>query len=175
MSRSLTLILLTLLLSLPMTASARTPIYDVEVLLFTQPVTSAEQWPAYPGMPDMSKAGPMMRKGVTQGKTNRLAGIKKRLAAAPGYRPISHLRWRQSLRNNVVGKPFKVEVSDGDSRITGTISLGRSIFAKIKVDLLLQEGGRSYRMKGSRRMRRNEVHYLDHPKLGVITTITKIQ
>lgn len=154
---------------------ADSSIYDVEVLVFYQPTGSSEQAPALVGSPDLSKAGPLERKGVTLTSGDQLVGVRKRLEQT-GYQILRHLSWRQSLENGTVPQPFKVTYPEqGDTssarRLMGTIGLGRSNYAILKVDLLLQDGGRSYRLEETRRMKRNELHYLDHPKLGVIATI----
>jgi hypothetical protein len=47
----------------------------------------------------------------------------------------------------------------------------RRRFLHVSVDLVFQDpsGFETVRMTGARRMRSKELHYLDHPKLGVLT------
>lgn len=171
----ITLFLMTLWQSL----LADSSVYEVEVLIFSQSAGGSEQAPGFPGTPDMGKAGPLERKGVSLLPGDQLAGVRKRLDQSGTYQVMRHLSWRQSLANGTVPQPFKVTYpeqgdSAGGKRLMGTLSLGRSSYAILKVDLLLQQDGQSYRMEETRRMKRGELHYLDHPKMGVIATIQPV-
>ena len=154
------------------------PIYNVELLFFSQHSGSVEQFPSYPGSPDMSAGTKPLgsQRGFTVIRGGRLAGIRKRLERAAGYTPIHLLAWRQPLPNHTAPKPAKVDIhTPSGKRIVGTVAMGRSKYAVLRVDVMLQESGQAYRIVDEIRMQRNEIHYMDHPKMGILATITKIK
>lgn len=167
-----------LLIATSQAVLSETPYYNVELLFFTQQSGSAEQFPAYPGTPDTVLNAPPLgsKKGFRVLRGGRLAGVQKRLASRPGYSPIKLLAWRQPLPNHMAPKPAKIDLQSPDGkRIVGTVALGRSKYGILRVDVLLQENGASYRLKDEIRMQRNDLYYIDHPKMGIIATITKLK
>jgi hypothetical protein len=168
----LTTLLALLLLMSPALPSSELPLYDVELLIFDNPEAGAESEgnPSVGEPPDLSKA----EAPPAQARTHRLEAIGKQLMAS-NYLILQHLSWRQRLSNDSRGKPIKIQSNDDKNRLSGIVSLSREDLADLELDLLLLQDGRAYRLKGSRRMRRNEIHYLDHPKLGVIATITRVE
>ncbi|MBU0499016.1 MAG: peptidoglycan binding protein CsiV [Gammaproteobacteria bacterium] len=172
------LLLSLLLMTLWQAALAESSTYDIEVLIFSQSLGSTEQAPGFPGTPDMSKAGPLERRGISILPASQLAGVRKRLEQSGAYQVLRHLSWRQELANGTVPQPFRVtypeQGASGGRRLMGTIALGRSNYAILKADLLLQDNGQSYRLEETRRMKRNELHYLDHPRIGVIATLQPV-
>jgi hypothetical protein len=166
-----------LILAVAQTGYSATPIYNVELLFFTQVSGSSEQFPDYPGTPKMDTNLPPLgsQHGYSIINGGRLAGVRNRLERTAGYHPLHLLAWRQPLPNNTVPKPAKIDIQvPTGERIIGTVALGRSKYAILRVDVLLQEHGVTYRLKDEIRMQRNEIHYIDHPKMGILATITKI-
>lgn len=173
------LLLSLLLTTLWQAALADSSVYDIEVLIFSQSVGSTEEAPGLPGTPDMGKAGPLERRGVSILPANQLAGVRKQMEKSGAYQILRHLSWRQTLENGTVPQPIKITYPEqgdtaGGKRLMGTLSLGRSNYAILTLDLLLQDNGQSYRMEETRRMKRNELHYLDHPRMGVIATLQPV-
>jgi hypothetical protein len=60
--------------------------------------------------------------------------------------------------------------------LDGTVSLTRSRFLHLAVDLIYvdPDTGVPMQLKESRRMRSNELHYLDHPRFGVLVQVTPL-
>lgn len=60
--------------------------------------------------------------------------------------------------------------------LDGTVSLARSRFLHLTVDLIYVDPhtGVPVQLKESRRMRSNELHYLDHPRLGMLVQVTPL-
>ena len=96
----------------------------------------------------------------------RLAWTQKDPPAEKG--PSLHLLWGDTLSGGD---------ADGLAPIEGTVSLLASHYLHLDAHLLYTqaiEGGRvSYRLKENRLMRRDELHYLDSPKLGILAKVTK--
>ena len=60
--------------------------------------------------------------------------------------------------------------------LDGTVSLSRSRFLHLAADLVYVDPatGIPMQLKESRRMRSNELHYLDHPRFGVLVQVTPL-
>jgi hypothetical protein len=60
--------------------------------------------------------------------------------------------------------------------LDGTVSLARARFLHLAVDLIYvdPQTGVPMQLKETRRMRSNELHYLDHPRFGVLVQVTPL-
>lgn len=67
-------------------------------------------------------------------------------------------------------------VGAGLPLLDGTVSLSRSRFLHLAADLIYvdPDTGIPMQLKESRRMRSNELHYLDHPRFGVLVQVTPV-
>lgn len=97
----------------------------------------------------------------------RLAWIQKDPPAEHG--PALHLQWGNELANGDTGGLLPVD---------GTVRLLAGHYLHLDADLAytqaLAEGSRiSYRLHENRRMRRDELHHLDSPRLGILARVTK--
>lgn len=154
--------------------------YKIEMILFTELDSSggeAEFWPDDPGQPPVLDAVPLSLGGprvqALDPTAYRLSGIWSALKRSRDYRPVRHLAWQQP------GLPARsaplVAIGEGpEAPIQGTAKVSVSRFLHLNLDLLLRQGGRSYRMTASRRMRSSELHYLDHPLFGALVLITPL-
>ncbi len=174
---------LLLLLLLGMTSAANAQgarWYKVEMILFTElgaVARNAEHWAEDPGQPQTLEAIPLSsgsaRVQALSSSAYRLSGIWSALKRSGDYRPIRHLAWQQPGLSSR-SAPLIAVGDELDPEIQGTIKLSRQRFLHLDVDLVLREANQSYRMKSSRRMRTNELHYLDHPTIGVIAIVTPL-
>ena len=71
--------------------------------------------------------------------------------------------------------PDAVEIVE-TSRLSGsvTLSLGRFLHLASNLVLIQPEGNGTARLQTSRRMRSNEVHYIDNPRFGLIVLVTPV-
>lgn len=145
----------------------------------------------------------------------RLERLYNRLTVSADYEPLLHVGWRQPanpdqpVRGVRVHSPTPVEtdrpppstlfIDTSATRapaprariVDGVVSLQRSRFLHLNIDLLLSEPATgttdaglfsifsrrenratSWRLQAQRRIRVNEVHYFDHPVFGVIIQVT---
>jgi hypothetical protein len=160
---------------------ATLPVYDVEMVIFAYAANranaSAEKLPS---LPDMDDTQPPFGPDAVAMTLRRLRETWQRLKTLPGHRPLMQLAWRQPLPDPHQGIPFRIQyptTRDGQEgpQLIGTVSLSRYRSAILRIDLALLEQGRVYRLRKTARMQRHEVHYLDHPMLGVFATLTKVQ
>ena len=113
-----------------------------------------------------------------------------RLKSSPQFRPLIKLAWTQNdppadngPRIRLHGETqFIVKSPEGLGEgefyeFDGTVGLHLGRFLHLDTDLIFTSAGEeaaSWRLNESRRMRSDELHHLDSPRLGVVAVITKI-
>lgn len=155
-------------------------IYTVEIVLFQQasPGVNQEAWPddfmpldysdetrlrQHDGMP--------MSLGETLARTDfALNGEVSRLSRN-GYSVLYHNSWIQTFSPN---SKTKLVLTDPNLSLEGTVSIERQrflhVYPDIRLDLrsILGQNAPVVLMQESRRMRSSELHYIDHPVLGML-------
>lgn len=109
-----------------------------------------------------------------------LAREASRLAA--NHQILLHRRWVQSVPARGAPRPILVQggVAAGAPALEGTLLLTRGRFLHFDAtlwyrdDRLAATPDQYVLLRESRRMRRGELHYLDHPKLGVIVRASPV-
>lgn len=189
------------LLSLLLTASAavQADAIKVELIVFENldpAAMQAEFWPANPGVPSLVNAIELPSPGeAAAGEKSwrllpasqlALGGMVQRLRSSAGYRPLLHVGWVQPMDNSdrsPAAHVFSGMAASGDakssSQIDGAVAIRRGRFLHGDVDLSFRKIGAAgpvtVRLTTSRRLRSNEVHYLDHPLFGVILSVAPVQ
>lgn len=162
--------------------------YQIEVIVFTQPPLAdvAPEYPVHspPSFP-ASIAWPLRMPG-TRGvgpealaaTAHRLSGAANRLRGQPGFTVVWHEAWQQTLRRSGSAPAISLPAALRELGIEGRLRPYRGRFLHFEVDLRLAtavalEGQPPsvWRLAESRRMRSGEIHYLDHPRLGIIVRI----
>ena len=172
--------LLPVLLLIFAPALALADVYDFEIVVFERPGGGAnEYWPADPGEPDPAAAiGRLNAAGGSGGATMLPASAKSLGPAAytlkrKGMVIHDHLAWRQATR----GRNSNTWYWIGSGRLSGLIRLSQGRYLHLDTDLILRDGASSqpYRIKLHRRMRSDELHYVDHPRLGILIRAKRYQ
>ncbi|MBF0256329.1 MAG: hypothetical protein HQL47_07680 [Gammaproteobacteria bacterium] len=156
--------------------------YQIELIFFAYAAGSApESAERLPSLPELQDSQPLLSQGREAAEPKRLQESWQRLQAPrpamAEQRPLGYLSWRQDLPNPSQGGKIRIDypqparLDDGPSLI-GWIRLGRAGSALLDVDLLLMDQGKTYRLQQRQRMNRNEIHYFDHPMLGVIASLS---
>jgi hypothetical protein len=112
-----------------------------------------------------------------------------RLKASPQFRPLVKLAWTQNdplptggprLRVRSTAKlKLRDEQGLGEREfheIDGTVALHLGRYLHVGADLLLTVGGeppQAWRLREERRMKSDELHHLDSPRLAVLVKVTK--
>lgn len=120
-----------------------------------------------------------------------LGGALDELARSADYRPLVHTAWRQPGYPPEDAPPLDLaRVADLPARLGGTATLFRSRFLHLRLQLeLAADTGLPdtpvdaatplepvvYRLGESRKMRRGELHYFDHPRFGVLVKVTMVE
>ena len=152
--------------------------YMVELVVFsnTDPAARhAEHVRADPGLPDTSLAIPLTGgygevEPIGQ-SSYRLAGVWQELRGSGQYRPLRHLAWRQR-GTSAARAPLVLLGESPSSNVFGTVKVTRSRFLHMELDLLIHDDQGTYRVKTRRKMSPNELHYIDHPMVGILARIT---
>jgi len=173
-----TIVWLSLLSVFSTTAAARW--YTIELLAFAYPEqpaeATAEYWPADPEQPDWERAA-----GDIQGPQAPATGVRlvryKRLAKAAktlrqqGMTILAHTRWQQSVPRREHDRWHQI-VSD---ELRGLVHIRRGRFLHFTADWLLPGTEQPYRVNMQRRLKSGDLHYLDHPKMGVLLRVDPVQ
>ncbi|MCH9673327.1 MAG: peptidoglycan binding protein CsiV [Gammaproteobacteria bacterium] len=99
----------------------------------------------------------------------QLGGALSKLRGSGRYRPLLHVGWYQPGYDRGNTRPVRLRARGGV--IDGIVSVARERYLHLSADLLYSSGVRS-RLKQRRRMRSRELHYLEHPRFGMIVQAT---
>lgn len=182
-----------------------TPWYQFEAIIFERIAAGAggtEFWPQDPGTPSELNAIPLLnRRALSQEQAHEAQAYRllpdserqltehvTRLRNSRNYRPLLHLAWRQPMAEPAQAQPLYLDfTSRKGEKVSGTLKVGLKRYLHLETDLLLQRpvsaGAKSsfganmqiYRMQANRRMRSEELHYLDHPVLGVLVLAKRFE
>jgi hypothetical protein len=164
--------------------------YDVEVVIFTvrHPGDDGEHWPTLvpeeAGFAGLYSDAQLSELPVD---SYRLNGISNGLRQSSAYDVVFHKAWRQPAYDstNAIGYPVAV-AGKGGNNINGNIRLTRERFLHLDADLLMVPAGNRnavmdttlrntapvFALHEKRRIKSNVVHYFDHPRFGIIATVT---
>jgi hypothetical protein len=150
------------LLGLPAAADDNT--FDFEMILFERPggpeplLTSEET-----GEPERALARDRLDR---QPQAPRVLDDVVRTLRQRGMTVHEHLAWRMSPDSRSNDTWYLV----GNGRLEGLVQVSRGRFLHLDVDLLLRpaDGTAPVRVRLNRRMRSGELHYLDHPHVGIL-------
>lgn len=172
--------------------------YRVDLILFLDKSVSSEagQPPALPASASRAlstdNVAALSAAGITLIPDEQF-GLQEqwqRLRNSKRHQPLLRLAWNQvdppaergpALRVKV-GQPLSVTLdqafsSAAISPVEGSIALLLNRYLMVDADLAYTlptaSGVASYPLKERRRMRRDELHYLDSPKLGIVARVSK--
>ncbi len=198
MTRALALLLLAA--ALPLTAHAERYRIDLIVFLDRGGMTTELPKPFVP--PDLTKALELTPEALAGSSIELVPDaafgmpeVWNRLRGSRRYQPLMKLAWMQTdpVADRVLplhlhsGLPLTVLPGSADpaaspapmyQTVDGTVALRLSRYLFLDADLIYtqpQPDGAlvSYSLKEVRKMKRDELHYLDSPKLGIVAKVTK--
>ena len=166
--------LLLLVVASPVRAQS---VYVVELMVFANPggdAPYAEAWRPEPGEPDLSRARPVSDSGGVTPVSPSAYRLRGAWQALKGYRPLRHLAWIQRGTNRSRA-PVVMLGDEPGSPVYGTVTVSRGRYLHVNLDLIYQGEAGRFRFTSHRRMRSNEIHYMDHPMFGVLVLITPVE
>ncbi len=102
-----------------------------------------------------------------------LSGIAAKFERSAGYRALLHAAWTQAVPADSIGTAVQLQNSSGS--VNGFLRLQRGHYLYMLADLEYNPTGSVYyRLNEKRRFKLNELHYLDHPKFGVIVRVSPL-
>ena len=98
------------------------------------------------------------------------------------YRVLAHQHWQQTIDAKTIAKPVRI-VGNNPAELDGIIRFYMSRYLHLDVDLLFRQtaaGGDQrteavYRLTEQRKVKSQETHYFDHPKLGVLVRVMPLE
>jgi hypothetical protein len=95
------------------------------------------------------------------------------------YRVLAHQHWKQTIDARTVARPVRVAAVN-PAELEGTIRFFMSRHLHLDVNLLFREattgsGNVVYRLSEQRKLKSQETHYFDHPKLGVLVRVMPLE
>ena len=118
---------------------------------------------------------------------HRLTAVADALRRSASYRPLAHVRWRQAVLAPDASPSIDFTALTGRAqqeatpRVVGNLRLSVARYLHLETDLRLVEdhpyaawepGTRVFPLRQSRRMRSGELHYIDHPRMGILVLVT---
>lgn len=145
-------------------------LYTVEILVF-RGSGNAGALPEKTTLPRFSEDGI----DATPVATGKLATAATRLRTKGGMRVLAHKAWTQGPTAWASGRGVSATQLSLGNGLDGRISLerGDTYPLNVRVDLVLEEGGRRYRINEVRRnVKAGQIQYFDHPSFGVLAIVT---
>ena len=176
------------------TSQAATWRVDMIVFRYLPSVDEMGRAPVTPPLSnviELNDAARLSKAGITLLPESdfRLADHWSRLRSSAQFRPLMRLAWTQNeppVENGPrlrlrAGNKFTLSSAEGMNareaqEIDGSVALHLNRFLHLDTNLVYTEAGESaasWVLQQSRRMRSDELHHIDSPKLGVIAQVTK--
>jgi hypothetical protein len=109
----------------------------------------------------------------------KLNTVEDTLKRSRNYQPLAHLSWTQPGFPRTSARAISINsLVPANSGLVGEIALSRGRYLHLTLDLVYTEPGvagappQRFALRQTRRMRSNERHYIDHPRIGVVAVVT---
>ena len=181
-----------LLLSSITTSTLLADDYIIELLIFENLNRAGieEQW-IDKFQDAMNKSSATLDANLQSASSYQLSNARAALKRSGTHRPLLHTAWRQTVnkQRRSVQLPEST-LSKSSATITGNVTVTKGRYLHLDLDLLLLAEpdttyiGTDYRLgsqsnviklQQKRRMRSKELHYIDHPRFGVLAIITPLE
>ncbi len=148
--------------------------YKIELLIFAQDMPTNEVFNHYQSQIEWpGRVVGMDQYHHVSAVHMSLTGIKNKLQNSAGYRSLLHIAWTQDVGPHRVGTA--VQIQDPSGRVNGYFRIQRGHYLHMISDLEYSPNGSViYRLNEKRRFKLNQIHYLDHPKFGIIARVSPI-
>ena len=163
---------------LPAAPTASTTLYDIEVLVFenNQPgLEGGEVWKeAVKESADIEQAA--TPEGVPA-PDSTLSQAARTLERGSQHRVLVHKHWQQNADAKSATTPLRLQSANNE--LDGTLRFYFNRSLHVELNLALQDpraadGVTAFQLNEHRRVRPQEIHYFDHPRLGALVRITAV-
>jgi hypothetical protein len=153
-------------------------LYDIEVIVFANhlpDLEGAEHW-----KDDATKSSaPAGTDVLIPDETNQelgLQGLANALGKGSQYKVLAHRRWQQNAEAKSETKTVKL--SSPEAGLDGSLKFYLSRFLFVDANLVLKdpknENAPAFRLIEHRRVKVQELHYFDHPKMGMLIRVMSL-
>jgi len=199
LQRTLTLATLT---TLPAIACADN-LYKVEMLVFANESGIGIQDEYWPDVTPVDTSGavftrswdgyPLAAYEELPRNDLRLGNDAALLARSGRYQVLYHRGWLQSISRSQKAPSVRIKASTGKYELDGSINIYRNRFLHARPNLQLSQHSlpapvstetdapitpdyrpSAWLLQDARRMRSKEIHYIDHPKMGILLMIRPV-
>lgn len=127
----------------------------------------------------------------------RLSGDATRLARSGSHRVLYHGGWLQAIGGPSQARSVRIKASTDSYELDGSISIYRNRYLHAQPNLQLSSHAlvpqrvsaeqtdqtampseyrpRAWMLQDARRMRSDEIHYIDHPHMGILMVIRPVE
>ncbi len=156
---------------LALSADAAPNRYQVAVIVFSQPIDTEEK---LGNQPEIPWPADWLTPKLLPPSQSSLRNAYDRLRQSRSYRPLLHTAWIQTARPNRINEAY--HVGNAQSPVEGIVRLQRGQYLHVIVDMEYRApDGTYHRLREKRRVKFNEIHYLDHPAFGVLIQVSPSQ
>ncbi len=147
---------------------AKSRTYKIELLIFSQEMPNTEIFDQTESRIEWPKR--LADRAAYTAVNSSLTGSYAKLSRSQNYQPLLHVAWVQSVSANSHGRAVKI--SDPSGSIKGFFQLQRGSLIYMIADIEYQSDSVIYRINEKRRFKLKDIHYLDHPKFGVLVRVS---
>lgn len=106
----------------------------------------------------------------------RFGGARRSLARSAEFRVLGHFGWRAALQENAPTLPLALWLPEDATtpRLTGSLAVDLRRFLHLSGTVFLQEADGWLEIPLARRMRSEELHHIDHPRLAVLIEVRPV-
>ena len=148
--------------------------YRFEMVVFERPDGgTSEYWSDDPGIPNRSLASKPLGSGALVPTDQRELGPAAFTLRRRGMIVHEHVAWEEvPAGRNALSWQW---LSAG--RLQGLVRFTRGRYLHLDTDLTLQDANapRTFRIRLNRKMRSDELHYVDHPKVGILIKAKRVE
>jgi hypothetical protein len=107
----------------------------------------------------------------------RFGGARRSLARSADFRVVGHFGWRAVLEENEATLPLALWLpeDEGTPELTGSLAVDLRRFLHLSGTVFVQDGEGWLEIPLARRMRSEELHHIDHPRLAVLIEVRPLE
>jgi hypothetical protein len=167
------LLLATLLTLCTASALPQSPaLYTVEIVVFRNGSDAAALPAAGANASTITPAASGDVEATPVAASKLVSAAAKLRNRSSGFRVLAHSAWTQSPAGWNSRRGVSATQLGLAGGITGKVILERGQYLHFGVDLTIEDGGKRYHIDEVRQVKPNQIHYLDHPAVGVLAIVT---
>ena len=107
----------------------------------------------------------------------RFGGARRSLARSADFRVVGHFGWRAVLEENEATLPLALWLPEDEDTpgLTGSLAVDLRRFLHLSGTVFLREDDGWLEIPLARRMRSEELHHIDHPRLAVLIEVRPVE